>query len=243
VYKRGTWGEALLAALPSILLAVVALSLSYLINFDERVILSLLIVLAIAFPAVAIYSWWKGIPIWSYPWLGVGSLFAPILGVLLLSFVVSTTTGVPMRQVWSSPPWQVLGPLPFYGPIILIIVLLFLQRGWHAPSCAALSWVGTMVLSFQEEVFQPQRLIFIVAVCLFWAVAAALFVIGPRRLKALGLAGGIGTLIAADAIARWRYALPGNRPTPSHELILLALFLLEPALAMAKRRKEQLARK
>jgi hypothetical protein len=99
-----------------------------------------------------------------------------------------------------------------------------------------------MVLCFQEEVLWPQRPIFIVAVCLFWAVATILFVIGPRRLRAMGLAGGVGALIAADAIARWRYALPGNRPAPLHELILLALFLLGPALAMAKGRMGQLVR-
>jgi len=235
VYGRGTWGEALLAALPSLLLAVVALSLPHLVNFDERVILSLLIALALAFPAVAIYTWWRGIPIWSYPWLGVGSFScASTLGVLL---------------------WRVLGPLPFnapilpiigllflYGPILLVIALLLPRRGWPAASCAVLSWVGVMVLSFQEEVLMPLRPTFIVAVCLLWAAATALFVIGPRKLKAMGLAGGIGALIAADAIARWRYALPGNRPAPSHELILLALFLLGPALAMGKRRMGRLWR-
>jgi len=61
---------------------------------------------------------------------------------------------------------------------------------------------------------------------IFWAAAITLFVIGPQRLKAIGLAGGIGALIAADAIARWRYALSRNRPAPFHKLILLALFLL-----------------
>lgn len=242
-YERGTWREALLAALPPILLAVVTLFLPYLISFDERGILWLFIVLAIAFPAVAIYAWCRGIPIWSYSWSGVGSFFAPILCALLVSLIISVTTVVQVREVWSSPLWQALSPLPFYGPIVLVVVFLFLRRGWPAASCAALSWVGVMILSCQEEVLPSQRPMLIVAVCLFWTMATILFVICPRRLKVVALAMGTCATIAADALARWRYALEGNRPAPFHELILLGLFLLGPALAMTKGGVRQLARR
>jgi hypothetical protein len=241
-HGRGTRKEGLLAALPLIPFALWALSLAISPRLHVGIIVPFPAAWAIVVLAVAIYAWRKGIPLWSYSWLGVASFLVPILFDLLVSFVISTLTGLSVREVWSLPIWGWLVLLLFYGSILLVIALLFLRRGWPAASCVALSWGGTMVLCFQEEVLWPQRPIFIVAVCLFWAVATILFVIGPRRLRAMGLAGGVGALIAADAIARWRYALPGNRPAPLHELILLALFLLGPALAMAKGRMGQLVR-
>ncbi|HEX77081.1 MAG TPA: hypothetical protein G4O03_01520 [Dehalococcoidia bacterium] len=78
VYSQGSWGQALLAALPHLIFAgMFALHI-----WQSPIWLLLVIVAALG---LAIYGWGHGKPAWLFPWLGYLLLPVVIVGLLLMA--------------------------------------------------------------------------------------------------------------------------------------------------------------
>lgn len=75
VYNQGSWGQALLAALPHILFASLFLfqlwqSLAYFLLFFSFAFI------------VSAFAWWRGKPFWVFPWLGYALI--PLIAFIFL---------------------------------------------------------------------------------------------------------------------------------------------------------------
>ena len=76
-HSQGTWRQALLASMPHLLFATL-----FALNW-WRGIGWLTITLGLVL-SIAVYGWWRGRPVWLFPWLGYSLLPVVMAGLLLL---------------------------------------------------------------------------------------------------------------------------------------------------------------
>lgn len=110
-HSQGTWKQALMAALPHLLFALV-FALDW-----WRGIGWLAIVLGLVL-VTAVYSWWHGRPVWSFTWLGYSLL--PLLMVGLFLFYL------PRGWPWLAVPVYVPLALWFFCSISVQVI----KRDW-----------------------------------------------------------------------------------------------------------------
>lgn len=111
VYSQGTWKQALFAALPLLLIAIL-FALHLMPNIIWTVILCVLIFVAV------VYGWCRGKPTWLFPWVGCLLLPAILTGIML----------VYLPNGWT---WFISAT---YIPLSLIVLILVvkqtLKRDW-----------------------------------------------------------------------------------------------------------------
>lgn len=77
VYSQGSWRQAIFAALPHLIVAL----LFALRSWQNTTLLSAVLVTVIG---VVIYGWWHGKPAWLFPWLGYYLIPVIIAGIMLV---------------------------------------------------------------------------------------------------------------------------------------------------------------
>jgi hypothetical protein len=168
VYKRGTWGEALLAAGATLLFTLLAESYRILwLAFRVRMgSLYALGAMGPVFLGVSAYAWRRDFPRWSYPWLGYALLWTlyasgertlgpyvwPVALLLLGLLALSSRGFGPLitlaRAIWRD--WT-LGSLALF-PVTMFLSLLFLDEVY--PSVEAPLYIGAgMVAALASIVF------------------------------------------------------------------------------------------
>jgi len=111
VHAQGGWQEALFAALPHLLIAL--LFASY--YWQNVICLSIVLVATIS---VAIYGWHLGKPVWLFPWLGYYLLPVIITGILLIY----------LSQGWGWVAALIYIPLALF--VLIYIVKQTAERDW-----------------------------------------------------------------------------------------------------------------
>ena len=76
-HSQGTWKQALLASMPHLLFASL-----FALNWWQGI--GWLTVTLGLILSIAVYGWWRGRPVWLFPWLGYSLLPVVIAGLLLL---------------------------------------------------------------------------------------------------------------------------------------------------------------
>lgn len=76
-HSQGSWGQALLAALPHFLFGLL-----FVLNWWQGIVWLLGMLVLIL--SMAVYGWWRGKPTWLFPWLGYSLLPVIAAGLLLL---------------------------------------------------------------------------------------------------------------------------------------------------------------
>jgi len=83
VYGQGTWRQALIAAMPHLIVAwLLAIRAWQGINWISG---TLLVATILGVITVVIYGWWQGKPTWVFPWLGYYMLPVIAAGVLIVT--------------------------------------------------------------------------------------------------------------------------------------------------------------
>ena len=130
-HAQGSWKEALLSALPHLLVAL--LFTSY--YWQNIVYVSIILALTVG---IAIYGWSRGKPIWLFPWLGYYLMPVVVSGILLLS----------LPQGWG---WIVA---LIYIPLVLFVFIHIVRqtarRDWLyaslmlAPMLVTFTWFSSL---------------------------------------------------------------------------------------------------
>lgn len=174
VHGRGTWGEALLAALPHLLFVLAAemngLGAYYLMpgqRLPGRAFDLAFVVLCLAMTA---FAWWRRWPRWSAPWLGY-ALVVPFL------FLTTAVTGP-------------LATVAFFAWLIGCAVVFFwlADRDWTTACLTAFSWVPMLwSLLTMDEVHPRVEGPLMVAAGVVAALAVIAFVRGGRPWERIGV--------------------------------------------------------
>ena len=174
VHGRGTWGEALLAALPHLLFAL-AMSISglwsnYLMPGQRLPGKAFGLAFVVLCLAVTAYAWWRRWPRWSAPWLGYA--------LVALLFLLSTTLTGPLHTA------------AFLVWLISCAVVFFwlADRDWTTACLAAFSWVPMFwSLLVLDEVHPRVEGPLMVAAGVVAALAVMAFVRGRRPWERMGV--------------------------------------------------------
>jgi hypothetical protein len=134
VYSQGSWKQALSAALPHVLIAILfALHLM----LDVRWIIALTLLVA----GASVYGWSRGKPTWLFPWLGCLLLPAIMTGTLLIY--------LPSGWTW----FAAITYIPLAAFVLILVIRQFLKRDWLfisltlLPVPIALGWILAFSLS------------------------------------------------------------------------------------------------
>jgi hypothetical protein len=186
VYNRGTLVQALLAALPHLLIA-----LAFILNLWRG--WHWMAAISVSMMLVTIYEWRRGKPAWLYPWLGYC-----LAMVLVLALVLWQIISVPSPWLWL----LLLAYIPFALWLLASMVLRAVRRDWllaslmMLPLPIAIGWLLTLEqegLVYNEQGFHninPQLAFTFLTLGL---VTAAFIRLRNRLLKA-------GLLLAATLI-------------------------------------------
>ena len=134
VYSQGTWKQALSAALPHVLIALL-FALHLMLNVMWVIGLTVLVA------GASIYGWSRGKPTWLFPWLGCLLLPALMTGTLLIY--------LPSGWAW----FAALTYIPLAGFVLIQVIRQFLKRDWLfvsltlLPVPIALGWILAFSLS------------------------------------------------------------------------------------------------
>jgi len=229
VYSQRTWGQALLAAAPHFLLALVfALHLWR----DSLWIVGV----ALAIMGVTVYAWCHGKPSWSYPWLGYF-----LIPLFVLSFLVLFAFGqiLSLFMPESSVLWIVILS---YVPVALFllgcIVVRAIQRDWLfgsfmlLPFPVVILWLfalhqGVGLAEYSKEGYQfgDQG---IASTFIALGVTAGAFIRVRQRILKMGVLT-VATLLALAMV--WRFSESGVNPVVSFLVsFCFVSFLLSPVL-------------
>lgn len=206
-HSRGSWLEALLAAQPHLLGAVLFATHLWSHSFTLVVAFSLLLI-------VTLLGWAKGRPNWLYPWLGCA--FAPILAVVFLSrnFVYGSVLELIVGSGVAPEHVTLLLFLVLYGVafwIVLAVVPRIVKRDWLlvsfmlAPLPVLGIWI-TAIDGVSEVLFSPGLIVhqwdrgMVIALLLLGVVAAA-FTRLRQRVYKIGLLLIIG--MGSTVVAGW----------------------------------------
>lgn len=130
-HAQGTWKEALLSALPHLLVALLFTSYYWRSAIYPSIILA-------ATVAIAIYGWHRGKPVWLFPWLGYYLMPVIVSGVLLLS--------LPQSWVWVAALIYI--PLALF--VLIHIMKQTARRDWLyaslmlAPMLVTFTWFSAV---------------------------------------------------------------------------------------------------
>lgn len=177
VHSQGSWRQALLAAMPHLLLAAL-----FALHVWQNVSLSLIIMLSIL--GVAAYGWWHGKPAWLFPWLGYCLVSLIYAGLFLLS----------LPKVWAL--LALLAYIPLAWWLVSAIAAQAVRRDWLYGSLALLplpaliGWLVALELRGGFSGYEKQHLddigSWIALSFLALAVTAATFIRLRRRLLKTG---------------------------------------------------------
>ena len=124
-HAQGSWQEALLAALPHFMVAL--LFASY--YWQNTFCISLLM---IAIVGVAIYGWHQNKPVWFFPWLGYYLLPIVFSGILLIHL---------------SEGWGWIATL-IYVPLALVIIIYIVEQTMRRDEVYALLMLSPLPVMF-----------------------------------------------------------------------------------------------
>lgn len=197
VHGRGTWGDALLAALPH-LLFVLATQISglwaYYLMPGQRLPGKAFDLAFIALClAVTAYAWWRHWPRWSAPWLGYA---------LAVFFFLETTLTGPLHTV------------AFFAWLIGCAVVFFwlADRDWLTACLSAFSWVPMLwSLLTLDEVPPRMEGPLMVAAGVVAALATIAFVRGQRPWERMGalLAANLAIVVLVSWVSIFYSDYPG----------------------------------
>ncbi len=198
VHGRGTWGEALLAALPH-LLFVLAMSISglwsnYLMpgqRLPGRVFDLAFVVLCLA---VTAYAWWRRWPRWSAPWLGYTMVVFYFLIIITLPGPLHTAAFL----VWLTS--------------CAVVFFWLADRDWTTACLAAFSWVPMFwSLLWLDEVYVWVEGPLMVAAGVVAALAVIAFVRGRRSWERMGvlLAANLAIVVSVSWVSIFYSDYPG----------------------------------
>ena len=233
VYSRGTWGQALLAAAPHFLLALIfALHLWR----DSLWIVGV----ALAIMGVTVYAWCHGRPSWSYPWLGYF-----LIPLFVLSFLILFAFGqiLSLFIAESTVLWIViLSYIPVALFLLGCVVVRVIQRDWLfgsfmlLPFPVVVLWlfalqqgVGLAEYSREGYQFSDQG---VASTFLALGVTAGAFIRLRQRILKIGVLT-VATLLALAMV--WRFAESGVNPVVSFLVsFCFVSFLLSPVLLQGR---------
>jgi len=142
VYSKGTWSEALLAAVPHFLLALTFGLHLWRNNFW-------LFATALMVISVTLYAWRHGRPSWFYSWLGYSLL---TLFVIVFLVLLAVGQGLSRFMLGSGMQWVVMA---VYVPVALCwlgyIIVCIVRRDWILASFMMLPFPAIIVWLFALE--------------------------------------------------------------------------------------------
>ena len=198
VHGRGTWGEALLAALPH-LLFVLATEMSglwayYLMPGQRLPGEAFDLAFVILCLAVTAYAWWRRWPRWSAPWLGYT--------MVVFYFLIIITLPGPLHTA------------AFLAWLISCAVVFFwlADRDWTTACLAAFSWVPMFwSLLGLDEVHPRVEGPLMVAAGVVAALAVIAFVRGRRSWERMGvlLAANLAIVVSVSWVSIFYSDYPG----------------------------------
>lgn len=197
-HRRGTWSEALLAALPH-LLFVLATQISglwahYLVPGQRLPGKAFDLAFIVLCLAVTAYAWWRRWPHWSTPWLGYA--------LVVLLFLIDAPLTYPLHTV------------AFFAWLIGCAVVFFwlADHDWTTACLAAFSWVpmGWSLLTL-DEVHPRVEGPLMVAAGVMAALAVIAFVRGRRPWERVGvlLAANLAIVIPVSWVSIFYSDYPG----------------------------------
>jgi len=218
-HSQGTWQQALLASMPHLLFALL-----FALNWWQGIVW-LVVTLGLVL-STAVYGWWRGKPIWLFPWLGYSLLPVVVAGVLLLYLPagwswVAILVYIPLA-VWlvCSVTIQTIKRDWLYSALMLFPVPIII--GWFL----AVGQEGTFLEPSLERIrhFAPWIGLSFLALA---ATVAAFIRLRQRWIRVgLLLISGSLTLIMVACYAEGRLSLP----TFSVLTLIMMGLLLSPAL-------------
>ncbi len=228
VYSQGGWRQALFAALPHLLIALL-----FAMRWWHNTIWLSVVILAVI--STVIYGWCHGKPTWLFPWLGYLLVPVVVAGVLLIY--------LPGDWTW----FAILAYVPIALFLLISVILQTLKRDWLfvslmlLPVPIVLGWVVALSIGnkFMEYEQIREAAPWIAFSFVILALTVATFIRVRRRWLKTGalLAPEILILVVLalankDAINFWGWLV----------LTLLALFfLLGPALLERKAGEKTIA--
>ena len=227
-HSQGSWQQALMASLPHFLFALL-----FALNW-WRGIGWLAVTLGLIL-STAIYGWWRGRPIWLFPWLGYSLIPVIVAGILLIYLPVG----------WAWLAIVVYIPLALW--LICFVAIQTIKRDWLyialtlLPIPIIIGWFLAVTAEDQllalslEQIQQSARWIGLTFLALGTTVAAFIR-LRQRWLKVtLLVVSGFLTLIMVTCYAGGRLSLPAFLA-----LILVMLgLLLVPALLERRLRRSR----
>ena len=225
-HAQGSWKEALLSALPHLLVALLFTS------YYWRNVIYVSIILALTV-GIAIYGWRRGKPIWLFPWLGYYLMPVVVSGILLLS----------LPEGWG---WIVA---LIYIPLVLFVFIHIVRqtarRDWLyaslmiAPMLVTFTWFSSLgrgnelLASDWAARLQTNALWIVISFVALAAATIAFIRLRPRRYKIISLL--IPPLVVLSAVIT---ASGGNICSWSWLLLLFSLCAFAVPLWMQARAYE-----
>jgi hypothetical protein len=227
-HSQGSWQQALMASLPHFLFALL-----FTLNW-WRGIGWLAVTLGLIL-STAIYGWWRGRPIWLFPWLGYALIPVIVAGILLIYLPVG----------WAWLAIVVYVPLALW--LICFVAIQTIKRDWLyialtlLPIPIIIGWFlavneeSQLLALSLEQIQQSARWIGLTFLAL-GATVAAFIRLRQRWLKVtLLVVSGFLTLIMVACYAGGRLSLPAFLALT---LVMLGL-LLVPALLERRLRRNR----
>jgi hypothetical protein len=179
-HAQGSWKEALFSALPHLLVAL--LFTSY--YWQNVVYVSIILALTVA---IAIYGWYRGKPVWLFPWLGYYLMPVVVSGILLLS----------LPQGWGWIAALIYIPLALF--VFVYIMRQTARRDWLyaslmvAPMLVTFTWFSSLgkgnglLASDWAASLQANALWIAVSFIALAAATVAFIRLKPRKYKVISL--------------------------------------------------------
>ncbi|MGQ9546328.1 MAG: permease prefix domain 1-containing protein [Dehalococcoidia bacterium] len=197
-HAQGSWKQALLSALPHLIVALLFTS------YYWRDIVCVSVVLALIV-GIAVYGWHRGKPIWFFTWLGYYLMPVIVAGILLLS----------LPEGWGWIAAVIYVPLALF--VFVHILRQTARRDWLyaslmlAPMLVTLSWFSSLGMGnavFGDSVclarLQTNALWIVVSFVALAAATIAFIRVKPRRYKIMSLL--IPPLVIVSSVATTGWA-------------------------------------
>ncbi|HJX70273.1 MAG TPA: permease prefix domain 1-containing protein [Dehalococcoidia bacterium] len=230
VHNSSNWSQAIVAALPHLLLAL-------LFALHQWHNVAWLVAILISIIGVVIYGWQHNKPAWFFTWLGYALVPLLVIGFILAILLGQALSLIPTNNL--TPSWWVwlaaLVYFPFILWLLIPIALQTIRRDWLFGSLMALPIpaIAGWFLAVQHEGNLPEynQYLYKLApwIALSFAILAAIVILfvqlGQRSLKA-------GVLLTAGLIILIACSTAGNIDFSNLALLALVtlILLLGPAL-------------
>jgi MFS family permease len=227
-HSQGSWQQALMASMPHFLFALL-----FALNWWQGI--GWLAVTLGLILSTAIYGWWRGRPVWLFPWLGYSLIPVIVAGVLLIYLPAG----------WSWLAIVVYIPLALW--LICFVAIQTIKRDWLyialtlLPIPIIIGWFlavaeeGQLLVLSLDQIQQSARWIGLSFLAL-GATVAAFVRLRQRWLKVILLVvSGFLTLIMVAGYAGGRLSLPAFLVL---NLVMSGL-LLAPALLERRLRRSR----